>query len=202
MTGRAYGIPATALRFFNVYGTRQALSNPYTGVAAIFSSRLLGGRSPVIFEDGPRAVTSSTSPTLLRAVVTALEPGVADGEALNIGTGRSVTIFDVANVLSHELGVDLEPEVRNAYRAGDIRHCFADIVGARELLGYSPAVAFEDGMRELVGLAGGDVRGRSGRRGDGRARAARPHDLTDSQTSRSRISRQRAPSTSSLARAW
>lgn len=155
VTGRAYGIPATALRFFNVYGPRQALSNPYTGVAAIFSSRLLSGRRPAVFEDGRQSRDFVHVADVARAVVAALEPGEADGEALNIGTGRSVTITDVARVLANELELDLEPEVRNEYRAGDIRHCYADISRARKLLGYEPEVAFEDGMRELVSWLAG-----------------------------------------------
>jgi dTDP-L-rhamnose 4-epimerase len=150
VTGRAYAIPVTALRFFNVYGPRQALSNPYTGVAAIFSSRLLNGQPPIIFEDGRQSRDFVHVSDIAASVVAALEPGAADGEPLNVGTGRSVTVVDVADVLATELGVDLEPEVRNAYRAGDIRHCFADIGRARELLGFAPTVAFEDGMRELV----------------------------------------------------
>jgi dTDP-L-rhamnose 4-epimerase len=150
VVGRAYGMPATALRFFNVYGPRQALSNPYTGVAAIFSSRLLGGQPPVIFEDGAQSRDFVHVSDIAKAVVASLEPGAADGEVLNVGTGRSVTIGEVADVLARELGVDAEPEIRNAFRAGDIRHCFADIDRARALLGYEPAVTFEDGMRELV----------------------------------------------------
>jgi dTDP-L-rhamnose 4-epimerase len=155
VTGRAYGIPSTALRFFNVYGPRQALSNPYTGVAAIFSSRLLGGRPPVIFEDGRQSRDFVHVSDIAASVARALEPGSGDGEALNIGTGRSVTIADVAEVLSRELGVDVEPEVRNEYRAGDIRHCFADVSRARASLAYAPAVSFEDGMRELVSWLAG-----------------------------------------------
>jgi dTDP-L-rhamnose 4-epimerase len=151
VTGRAYGIRTTALRFFNVYGPRQALSNPYTGVAAIFSSRLLNGRPPVIFEDGKQSRDFVHVSDISAAVLAAVEPGVADGEALNVGTGRPVTVTEVAEVLGRELRVGVEPEVRNAFRAGDIRHCFSDISRARELLGYAPAVAFEDGMRELVG---------------------------------------------------
>jgi dTDP-L-rhamnose 4-epimerase len=148
--GRAYSIPATALRFFNVFGPRQALSNPYTGVAAIFSSRLLSGQPPIIFEDGKQSRDFVHVSDIAAAVVAALEPGPADGETLNVGTGRAVTIAEVAAVLASELGVEVEPEVRNVYRAGDIRHCFADIERAKHLLGYEPAVDFEDGMGELV----------------------------------------------------
>jgi dTDP-L-rhamnose 4-epimerase len=149
--GRAYGIPATALRFFNVYGPRQALSNPYTGVAAIFASRLLNGRPPVVFEDGRQSRDFVHVADVAAAVRAALEPGAADHEALNVAAGDPVTVLDVAAALADGLGVDVEPEVRNEYRAGDIRHCFGDPGRSRGLLGWRPGVAFRDGMRELAG---------------------------------------------------
>jgi dTDP-L-rhamnose 4-epimerase len=148
--GRAYGIPATALRFFNVYGTRQALSNPYTGVAAIFSARLLNGRPPVVFEDGRQSRDFVHVSDVAAAVAAALEPGTADFEALNVATGDSVSVTHVAETLARVLGADVEPEVRNEYRAGDIRHCFGDPSRASALLGWVPRVAFDDGMRELA----------------------------------------------------
>jgi dTDP-L-rhamnose 4-epimerase len=157
VTGRAYGIPVTALRFFNVYGPRQALSNPYTGVAAIFSARLMSKHPPIIFEDGLQSRDFVHVSDIAAAVLAALEPGAADGEALNVGTGRSVTIREVADVLSRHMEVELEPEVRNAFRAGDVRHCFADIERTRELLGYRPEVSFEDGMRDLIGWLSGNT---------------------------------------------
>jgi dTDP-L-rhamnose 4-epimerase len=147
--GRAYGIPATALRFFNVYGTRQALSNPYTGVAAIFSSRLLNGRAPVVFEDGRQSRDFVHVTDVAAAVRAALEPGAADYEPLNVARGRGVSVLEVAETLARVLDADIAPEVRNGYRAGDIRHCFGDAAKAERLLGWRPAVAFEDGMREL-----------------------------------------------------
>ena len=148
--GRAYGIPATALRFFNVYGTRQALSNPYTGVAAIFSSRLLNGRPPVVFEDGRQSRDFVHVRDVAAAVLAALEPGAADFEPLNVAAGRGVSVAQVSATLAEALDVDIDPEVRNAYRAGDIRHCFGDASRARELLGWRPEVDFADGMRELA----------------------------------------------------
>ena len=148
--GRAYSIPSTALRFFNVYGTRQALSNPYTGVAAIFSSRLLNGRPPVVFEDGRQSRDFVHVTDVAAAVVSALEPGAADYEPVNVATGRRVTVNDVAATLARVLDVDLEPEIRNEYRAGDIRHCFGDPARAREVLRWQPQVDFETGMRELA----------------------------------------------------
>jgi dTDP-L-rhamnose 4-epimerase len=157
VAGRAYGIPTTALRFFNVYGPRQSLSNPYTGVAAIFSSRLMGGAAPVIFEDGGQSRDFVHVSDIVSAIVAALVPGPADGHAINVGTGRSVSVREVADVLSRELGVELEPEIRNQYRAGDIRHCVASIDRATELLGFRPGTAFEDGMRDLIGWLSGET---------------------------------------------
>jgi dTDP-L-rhamnose 4-epimerase len=155
--GRAYGVPTTALRFFNVYGPRQALSNPYTGVGAIFASRLLNGRPPVIFEDGRQSRDFIQVSDIAAGIEAALDPAKADGVALNLGTGRSVSVLDVAKVLSDGLDVDIESEVLGDYRVGDIRHCFGSIEQARELLGFSPEVSFEDGMRELTGWLAGQT---------------------------------------------
>ncbi|HUP32021.1 MAG TPA: NAD-dependent epimerase/dehydratase family protein [Gaiellaceae bacterium] len=148
--GRAYGIPATALRFFNVYGPRQALSNPYTGVAAIFASRLLNARPPVVFEDGLQSRDFVHVSEVARAVAAALDTSRADGLALNIGTGRPTTVLDVASALAAGLEVEIEPQIRNEYRAGDIRHCFADPSLAREELGFEAQVEFAAGMGELA----------------------------------------------------
>ena len=148
--GRAYGIPATALRFFNVYGTRQALSNPYTGVAAIFSSRLLNGRSPVVFEDGAQSRDFVHVTDVAAAVRAALEPGAGDDEAINVAGGRGISVAEIAGTLARVLDVDVAPEIRNEYRAGDIRHCFGDAAKAQAMLGWRAAVALEDGMRELA----------------------------------------------------
>jgi dTDP-L-rhamnose 4-epimerase len=148
--GRAYDVPTTALRFFNVYGPRQALSNPYTGVAAIFASRLLNGRPPIVFEDGRQSRDFVHVSDIASGIEAALHPGSGDGEALNLGTGRSVSILEVAAALASGLGVAIQPDILGDYRAGDIRHCFAAIDRARELIGFSPSVAFEDGMRELT----------------------------------------------------
>jgi dTDP-L-rhamnose 4-epimerase len=147
--GRAYGIPATALRFFNVFGTRQALSNPYTGVAAIFSSRLLNGRPPVVFEDGRQTRDFVHVGDVAAAVRAALEPGAGDDAAINVASGRGVSVVEVAETLADVLDVEIEPEIRHQYRAGDIRHCSGDATRARELLGWEPSVSFADGMREL-----------------------------------------------------
>jgi dTDP-L-rhamnose 4-epimerase len=150
MIGRAYGIPTVALRFFNVFGTRQALSNPYTGVLAIFASRLLNDRPPLIFEDGLQRRDFVSVADVVQACCLALDVPSADGEVFNIGSGRTHTVRDVAQMLAGILGKSVVPDVCGKYRVGDIRHCFADISLARRVLGYAPAVSLEEG---LIGLA-------------------------------------------------
>jgi dTDP-L-rhamnose 4-epimerase len=148
--GAAYDVPAVALRFFNVYGPRQALSNPYTGVLAIFAARLLNRKRPLVYEDGEQRRDFVHVSDVARACVLALEKDGADGHALNIGSGRSVTINEVASSLAAVLDLELEPEITGKFRAGDIRHCFADIARARNLLGFEPQVQLEAGMAELA----------------------------------------------------
>ena len=153
LVGQAYGIPTAALRFFNVFGPRQALSNPYTGVLAIFAARLLNDKPPLIFEDGLQRRDFVSVHDIADACVLALDadPTVTGPDAVfNIGSGRSVTIVDLARRLAHVMGVDVEPEVTGDYRIGDIRHCFADISRARKVLGYSARVSLEEGMTELA----------------------------------------------------
>jgi dTDP-L-rhamnose 4-epimerase len=148
--GDAYSIPTVALRFFNVYGPRQALSNPYTGVLAIFASRLLNGRPPLVYEDGGQRRDFVNVKDVTAACRLALEQDGADGRAINVGSGESVTVEEIATKLADVLGVDIGPELTGTFRAGDIRHCFADISLARELLGFRPSVALVDGMAELA----------------------------------------------------
>jgi dTDP-L-rhamnose 4-epimerase len=150
LIGRAYAIPAVALRFFNVFGTRQALSNPYTGVLAIFASRLLNGNAPLIFEDGLQRRDFVSVYDIAQACRLALEVPGAAGRAFNVGSGTPHTIREVAALLSAILGKTIEPEICGKYRVGDIRHCFADISEAREVLGYEPRVTLEDGLVELA----------------------------------------------------
>ncbi|MFN0155235.1 MAG: NAD-dependent epimerase/dehydratase family protein [Gaiella sp.] len=150
VVGAAYGISAVALRFFNVYGPGQALSNPYTGVAAIFSSRLRNGNSPIVFEDGLQSRDFIHVDDIVTGIVKALEADGASGHAINLGTGRQVTILDIANALMTGLGLDIPFEFPNQYRAGDIRHCFADTSKAKRLLGFQASISLEDGMRNLI----------------------------------------------------
>lgn len=150
VVGRAYDIPVVALRYFNVYGTRQALSNPYTGVCAIFSSRLLNDQPPLIFEDGEQTRDFVHVSDIVQANLLALETDGADYHAVNIGTGRPTSIKQVTRLLSEGLGKNLSPEIVGKYREGDIRHCVADISRARKLLGYEPRVTLERGIPELL----------------------------------------------------
>jgi dTDP-L-rhamnose 4-epimerase len=148
--GAAYGIPAVALRFFNVYGERQALSNPYTGVAAIFSSRLLNDRAPLVFEDGAQTRDFIDVRDLVRGCTLALSTDTADGTTLNLGTGHATSILEVARTIANGLGKEIETEIVAQYRAGDIRHCYADTRLAEELLGFRAEIAFESGMSDLL----------------------------------------------------
>jgi len=149
--GRTYGIPVVALRYFNIYGTRQSLSNPYTGVAAIFASRLLNARAPVIFEDGMQMRDFVSVHDIVQANLLAMEKSAADGMALNVGSGEPVTIRHVAAELEAALGVSIPLDMTGFYRAGDIRHCFGDITKISKLLGYRPQVNLKRGMQEFVG---------------------------------------------------
>ncbi|HUI84824.1 MAG TPA: NAD-dependent epimerase/dehydratase family protein [Candidatus Binatia bacterium] len=148
--GRTYGVPVVALRYFNIYGTRQALSNPYTGVAAIFASRLLNRRPPLVFEDGRQMRDFVSVHDVVHANLLAMEHSQADGMALNIGSGSPISIGEVAQHLGRCLGQATPAEITGRYRAGDIRHCFADISAARRVLGYKPRYRFADGIPELV----------------------------------------------------
>jgi dTDP-L-rhamnose 4-epimerase len=157
MFGSAYDVPAVALRFFNTYGTRQALSNPYTGVLAIFASRLLNGKRPLVYEDGRQRRDLVAVADIVRACRLALESDQADGHALNVGTGQGISVLEVAEKLARVLDVDIEPEVTGRFRAGDIRHCFADVSLARELLGFEAEVELEQGMEVLAEWLEGQV---------------------------------------------
>ncbi len=148
--GEAYDIPAVAMRFFNVYGTRQALSNPYTGVGAIFASRLLNNNPPVIFEDGKQSRDFIHVKDIVKACWLALENPASDGNVLNIGTGHPTSVLDIGQAIARELGKSTDNFiVRNEFRAGDIRHCFADTSHAEELLEFKAEISFEDGVKDL-----------------------------------------------------
>jgi dTDP-L-rhamnose 4-epimerase len=156
LIGEAYGIPTIALRFFNVYGTRQALSNPYTGVLAIFAARLLNGNRPRVYEDGAQRRDFVHVSDVARACRLALEAPSELSGVFNIGSGDSRQVREVAIQLASTLGrPELAPEITGRYRAGDVRHCFADISRARDLLGFEPRLSFKEGMEELAIWLGG-----------------------------------------------
>ena len=154
--GRAYGIGAVALRFFNVYGPRQSLSNPYTGVAAIFSSRLLNGQPPMIFEDGRQSRDFVHVSDVVQALVLALDRTDVADVALNVGTGRPTSVAAIARGLAEGLGVHVAPQLVGKFREGDIRHCVADVQRITRTLGYAPRVRLEDGLKELAQWSRGE----------------------------------------------
>jgi len=150
VVGRAYDIPTVALRYFNVYGPHQSLSNPYTGVAAIFISRLLNGNAPLIFEDGLQSRDFVHVSDIVQANLLAMESDAANYMALNVGTGRPTTILELAYMLARELDSTIEPEIVSKFREGDVRHCVADIALIQKTLGFTPRVSLETGLADLI----------------------------------------------------
>jgi dTDP-L-rhamnose 4-epimerase len=148
--GRAYGIPTVALRYFNVYGQRQSLSNPYTGIAAIFTSRLLNNNAPLVFEDGLQSRDFTHVSDIVQANMLAMECDAMNYDYFNVGTGRRLSVLDIANALITAMNKDLTPKVNGKYREGDIRHCYGDISKIKAASGYAPKVKFEQGIAELV----------------------------------------------------
>jgi dTDP-L-rhamnose 4-epimerase len=148
---RAYGMEGTALRLWNAYGPGQALSNPYTGVLAIFASRLLNGQRPMVFEDGAQRRDFVHVSDVARAFLAALDtPGIS-GRVFNIGSGEHRTVEDVARLQAASMGrPDLQPEIANKARIGDIRHCIPDLGAARDVLGYRARQDFAQGLAELA----------------------------------------------------
>lgn len=158
LIGRAYRIPTVALRFFNAYGPRQALSNPYTGVLAIFASRLLNGRPPLIFEDGEQRRDFVSVYDVATACRLALDTEAAEFEVLNVGSGQERTVREVARKMAAAVGKpQIEPTLTGKYRMGDVRHCFPDVSRARDVLGFEPKVDFAAGLEELADWLRGQV---------------------------------------------
>ena len=148
--GRAYRMTTHALRFFNVFGPRQSLSNPYTGVAAIFLSRLLNGEAPLLFEDGEQSRDFIDVRDIARALFLAVEREDEGVHVLNVGTGRRVRIAEVADLLARHLGVAIPPKRLGQYRVGDIRHCIADPSLAVQELGFRAQYTLESGLADLI----------------------------------------------------
>jgi dTDP-L-rhamnose 4-epimerase len=158
IVGRAYNIPTVAMRFFNVYGTRQALSNPYTGVLAIFASRFLNDNPPMIFEDGKQQRDFVHVRDVALACRLALETPEAAGQVFNVGSGNNYTISEIAERLARVLGKDhLQAQITGKYRVGDIRHCYSDISLANQVLGFYPQVEFNNGLTELADWLEGQI---------------------------------------------
>jgi len=148
--GIAYKIPTVALRYFNVYGPRQSLNNPYTGVAAIFLSRVKNNKAPLIFEDGKQSRDFINVADIISANILAMEKDEANYNFFNVGTGKSYSILDIVETIINVCGKNLKPEILNKFRAGDIRYCYADISKIKEKLGFEPKVLFSEGMQGLI----------------------------------------------------
>lgn len=148
--GAALNIPVVALRLFNAYGSRQALSNPYTGVAAIFISRLLNDQPPLVFEDGEQRRDFVHVHDVADAFATVLDTDDPRSGAYNVGSGKAVTVNEIAHLLARLLGKNIAPEILQQYRVGDIRHCFADVARIERDYGFAPKRDFETGMGELI----------------------------------------------------
>jgi dTDP-L-rhamnose 4-epimerase len=148
-TGWAYGIPSVALRYFNVYGPRQALANPYTGTAAIFAGRLLSGQPPMVFEDGKQSRDMIFVGDIVQANLLAMQQDDMNYGAFNVGTGQALTILEMAQTLIPLLDSEQKPEIVHRFRAGDTRHCFADI-SRIQAMGYEPQTSFQEGMAKWV----------------------------------------------------
>ncbi len=148
--GKAYDIPTVALRYFNVYGPRQSLSNPYTGVAAIFLSRIKNHNTPYVYEDGLQTRDFISVHDIVQANMLAMEKDAANYEMFNVGTGSPISIKDIAIRLAALYGEDISPQVSHTFRKGDVRYCYADIEKIKHILGFSPQVSFDTGMEELI----------------------------------------------------
>jgi dTDP-L-rhamnose 4-epimerase len=153
--GTAYGGPTTALRFFNVYGPGQSLSNPYTGVAAIFMSRIKNGQAPGIFEDGRQTRDFISVHDIVQGCMLALTKKAANNQVFNVGTGKATSVLELAERLIRIFGSRVKPKAFHTFRKGDIRHCYADNTRICEVLGFRPRVDLDSGMRELIEWAHG-----------------------------------------------
>ncbi len=148
--GKMYKLPVVSLRFFNVYGPRQSLSNPYTGVAAIFVSRLKHNKPPVVYEDGQQTRDFVSVHDVVGALQSAAELKAGDFESFNIGSGKATTIAHIARTLATLLGKDIQPNISQQFRKNDVKHCFADISKAKKLLRWAPQVSLDQGFGELI----------------------------------------------------
>lgn len=155
--GKIYHLPVVALRFFNVYGPRQSLSNPYTGVTAIFVSRLKHNQPPVVYEDGKQTRDFISVHDVVNALYAAAQTSKADYESLNIGSGKATTIQRVAQILAALLGKTIQPKISQQFRKNDVKHCYGDITKAKKLLHWTPHVSLDQGFKELIAWSGTEV---------------------------------------------
>lgn len=151
----AYNFPVISLRYFNAYGPRQSLSNPYTGVCAIFISRLRNKKPPVLYEDGKQTRDFISVHDIVRANLLAMKSKTDSFNVYNVGTGHPISIRELATSLAEYLGSDISPDITQKYRKGDIRHCYADISKIEKDLGFRPKIDFADGVRELLAWSKG-----------------------------------------------
>lgn len=144
-----YDIPFVNLRYFNVYGPRQSLQNPYTGVISTFIMRQANGKPILVYEDGQESRDFVHVQDVVQACLLAMTQAAANGRTFNVGTGRPLTLLEIATAVAQILDGP-PPQITGQYRVGDIRHCFADVTKSQEILGYHPQIKFEDGLRDLI----------------------------------------------------
>ena len=148
--GTTYGLPVVALRYFNIYGARQSLSNPYTGVAAIFASRLLNGRAPLVFEDGMQMRDFVSVHDVVRANLLAMEKTEAEGMALNIGSGEPISIREVAGIMGAALGIDIDTGDHGEVSRGRYPPLLWRYKRGESCAGLSAAVRFAEGIQDTA----------------------------------------------------
>ncbi|MDH6525583.1 NAD-dependent epimerase/dehydratase family protein [Polynucleobacter sphagniphilus] len=141
------GIEAVVLRYQNVYGPGQSLSNPYTGILSIFSNLIMQGGDINIFEDGLESRDFVYIDDVVDATVRAIELGTASGNVYNVGSGIPTTVLDVVRHLKRVINLNVPTQVTGNYRLGDIRHNYADLTRISEHLGYRPMVSFSEGIK-------------------------------------------------------
>lgn len=155
LLGETYDIPVVVLRYFNVYGPRQSLSNPYTGVISTFITRLINGRNLNIYEDGLESRDFVHVKDIVQACILAMQKEEAIGQIINVGTGDALTLFQIAQIITDKFDGP-SPVITGQSRAGDIRHCYADLTQAQKLLGFSPKIKFSDGVDDLIAGLGAE----------------------------------------------
>jgi dTDP-L-rhamnose 4-epimerase len=149
VVGQAYDLQVVALRYFNVYGPRQSLRNPYTGVIATFITRLMNGKPPEVYEDGRESRDFVHVSDVVQATLLAMQKEEANGQILNVGSGKRLSLLEIAEIVAAEYGGS-KPIITGKFRVGDIRHCYANLTRSQQILGYKPEVTFEEGIRDII----------------------------------------------------